>query len=302
MSSGIKKIIPNSIKQNDVVGIVAPASPFNTEELYKGVEIIKSLGFKVNIPQDIFFKKKYLAGEDANRARIINKMFADKNIKGIMSAKGGFGSMRLLPYIDYQTAKKNPKLFIGFSDISALLSAYYTFADIMTVHGPVVTSLAAQDAETIKSFYDTVTLKSDINLKIENGVVIKQGKSEGSIVGGNLATLCHLAGTAYQPDFKDCILFLEDTSEKPYKIDRMLTHIKFAGYFKQISGILLGSFDNCGQIQDIYQIVADKFKKESFPILAGFKAGHDKTNLSFLIGRKAYLNADEKRLSFENVL
>ncbi len=297
----IKKIIPKSIRQDEIIGIVAPASPFNTEEFYTGVEIIKSLGFKANIPEDIFFKKKYLAGEDADRAGIINRMFADKKIKAIMSAKGGFGSMRLLPYIDYKIAKKNPKFFIGFSDISVLISAYYAFADIMTVHGPTVSSLASQDAETIESFYNTVTLKADTNFKIQNGVIIKRGKSKGAIAGGNLATLCHLAGTAYQPDFKDCILFLEDTAEKPYKIDRMLTQMKLAGYFKQISGLLLGSFDNCGDIQDIYQIFADIFKKERFPILAGFKAGHDKTNLSFLIGRKAYLNADDKSLFFENI-
>ena len=229
-------------------------------------------------------------------------MFKDKNIKGIVSAQGGYGSMRLLPYIDYKTAKKNPKFFIGFSDISALLSAYYTFADIMTIHGPTVTALATQNPETIKSFYDTITLKSDISFKIENGVVIKQGKSKGNILGGNLATLCHLAGTPYQPNFKDSILFLEDTSEKPYKIDRMLTQMDCAGYFKQISAILLGSFDNCGDLGDIYQIFADKFKKDKFPILAGLKAGHEKTNLSFLIGRKAHLDTDNKLLTFENIL
>ncbi len=297
----IKKITPKPIRQDDVIGIVAPASPFNIEEFYTGVEIIKSLGFKTNIPQDIFFKKKYLAGEDADRAGIINRMFADRKIKAIMSAKGGYGSIRLLPYIDYKIAKKNPKFFIGFSDISVLLSSYYAFSSIMTVHGPTVSSLANQDPETIESFYNTITLKSNINFKIGDGVVIKRGESKGAIAGGNLATLCHLAGTAYQPDFKDGILFLEDTAEKPYKIDRMLTQMRLAGYFKQISGILLGSFDNCGKVEDIYQIFTDIFKKEKFPILAGFKAGHDKTNLSFLIGRQAYLNADDKSLFFENI-
>ena len=240
-----------------------------------------------------------MAGEDYQRAAIINNLFSEKKIKAVFFARGGFGSMKLLPLLDYKTISKNPKILIGYSDISALLSAIYKKCGLISFHGPMLTTLADAPKKTIHAMLSVLTSQSDIKIKPKRAVVLNPGRVSGTLLGGNLSTLCHLTGTPYLPYFKDCILVIEDRGEALYRIDRMLTHMKLAGYFKGLAGLALGSFTECGQVKEIYKLIQDLFKEYDIPVLAGLEAGHGKENITIPFGLKADLDTDSKMLSIK---
>ena len=289
---------PDRIGPGDRIGIVAPAGPFDRDTFDRGVAVLKDLGFEVMVPPELLDVRRYLAGSDQHRARIVNQLFADKRIDAIICARGGYGSIRLLPLLDYRTIADNPKVFIGFSDITVLLNVLMDRCGLATFHGPVVTSLADAPAETRR--YLTRAVSSDIELEYNSagGISIHPGIGSGRVCGGNLTTLCHLVGTPYAPSFADKILFLEDRAEAPYRIDRMLMHMKLAGCFERLAGVVLGSFENCGPIDEIYQIVAETFQSEMLPILAGLNIGHGKQNFTLPFGIEATLDSDSHSLIY----
>ncbi|MCP5048326.1 MAG: LD-carboxypeptidase, partial [bacterium] len=230
------------IKPGDTIGIVAPAGPFDRQTFFRGVRIIEDMGFKIFMPPRLFEKNRYLAGSDKHRVQFVNQLFADTSIDAIICARGGYGSMRILPMLDYDIIKNNPKAFIGFSDITTLLSVLFTHCNLVTFHGPVVTSLVDASEETKLSLFSNVTSNSNREIKLSGGKTIKLGVATGEVCGGNLTMLCHLVGTPSAPDFENKILFLEDRGEAPYRIVRMLVHMELAGFFKGLSGIILGAF------------------------------------------------------------
>ncbi|MBU4184597.1 MAG: LD-carboxypeptidase, partial [Proteobacteria bacterium] len=260
--------------------------------------ILESMGFYVSVLDDIFDRNGYLAGPDVHRANLLNKLFADSSIKAIICARGGYGSIRILPLLDYNIIRNNPKIFVGFSDVSAILSAIYTKCGLVTFHGPMVTTIADASQKTKESMLSTFF--SDIKLKItiKKGITLRHGSASGIVSGGNLATLCHLVGTPFEPSFKDHILFLEDRGEATYKIDRMLTQMKMAGCFDGIAGLVLGFFEDCGKIGELFSVVDDIFKDDDIPILAGFEAGHGRNNITIPFGITATLDSDRNLLSF----
>lgn len=294
-----KLLMPSMLKPGDTIGIAAPASPFDRNRFNKGVSVLESMGFNIYIPEEIYNVKGYLAGEDYQRAAIINNLFSEKKIKAVFFARGGFGSMKLLPLLDYKTISKNPKILIGYSDISALLSAIYKKCGLISFHGPMLTTLADAPKKTIHAMLSVLTSQSDIKIKPKRAVVLNPGRVSGTLLGGNLSTLCHLTGTPYLPYFKDCILVIEDRGEALYRIDRMLTHMKLAGYFKGLAGLALGSFTECGQVKEIYKLIQDLFKEYDIPVLAGLEAGHGKENITIPFGLKADLDTDSKMLSIK---
>ncbi len=293
-----RPILPPRIFPGDRVGIVAPASPFDRSRFQKGVSVLESMGFHPVFSDALFEADRYLAGTDAHRARAINAMFADSRIRAIWCARGGYGSLRILSLIDYEAVKSNPKGFIGCSDVSAILNAFYFKCGLATFHGPMVVSLGEADDVTQNTLSALLSSKGEFILRPKNPHVIHPGAASGVVSGGNLTTLCHLVGTPHQPDFSGHILLLEDTHEAPYRIDRMLTQMRLAGCFDRLAGILLGSFENCGNSDEIYSIVSHLFSDLDIPILAGFEIGHGKPNLTVPLGVEAVLSADEKLLSF----
>jgi len=294
----LKTLKPPRLKQGDTIGIVAPASHFDLEKFNRGIAVLESMGFNTSVPEILFKKKEYFAGSDLERAEMVNRYFADPTIKAIMCARGGYGSIRILSLLDYKTIQKNPKIFIGFSDISALLSTLYSKCRLVTFHGPTVTTLGNSDQKTKDSLLLMITSGENLEITMESGITIQPGSASGPVLGGNLKTLCHLLGTRFQPDFKDCILFLEDRGEVAYRIDRMLSQMKLAGCFNSLAGLILGNFEDCGDIDEIIRIVCDIFKDDKIPMLAGLEVGHGKTNLAIPTGLNATLNADLKVLAF----
>lgn len=291
--------IPPRLKVGDTIGIVAPAGPFDRDKFDLGIQILKRMGFEVFIPERLFESKGYLAGPDLHRAALVNQLFADASINAIMCARGGYGSMRLLPLLDYDIIENNPKVFLGFSDVSAILAALLSRCGLVGFHGPMVTTLADLPEKTLQSLSHAISSDDTLKIKLSNGVTVKPGSVSGPVWGGNLTTLCHLVGTPFEPSFKNKIVFLEDLGEAPYRVDRMLAHMKLAGCFEGVAGLILGSFNECGSMHEICAIVADIFDDCQIPVLAGLDAGHGTNNLTLPLGIKAALDADRHLLAYQ---
>jgi muramoyltetrapeptide carboxypeptidase len=291
-------LLPARLKPGDKIGIAAPSGPFDRETVFRGIHIIEEKGFEVFFPDGLLEATGFLAGSDDHRAQLVNQLFADKSIDAIVCARGGYGSLRILPMLDYDLIANNPKVFIGFSDITALLTVLFARCGLVTFHGPVVTSLADAHELTVSSLFQTITSDGKLEIEVSNGITMSPGTGSGILAGGNLATLCHLAGTPFAPDFADNILFLEDRAEAPYKIDRMLTQMKLADCFEGLAGLVLGSFEECGPVEEIIKIIKDIFGDYQIPIVAGLDAGHGNTNLTLPIGIEATLDADRHLLSY----
>ena len=293
-----KSVKPVRLKPGDTIGIVAPAGPFDPEKFIKGRAVLESMGFRTVFDETIFQKHGFLAGTDAQRADQVNRLFADGTVQAVACARGGYGSMRILGFLDFETIQKNPKIFVGFSDISVLLSVLHDRCDLVTFHGPVVTTLAHADKETVAAMEWAMTSDTPLELAPENGMVVRSGLASGLVAGGNLTTLCHLVGTPYAPSFKGKILLLEDLGEAPYRIDRMLTQMKLAGCFDGMAGLILGSFESCGPPSEIYALVGDIFEDMNIPVMAGFEFGHGRRNIMIPLGLGATLDTGKERLLF----
>lgn len=289
---------PLRLLPGDTIGVVAPAGPFDVDELYRGIDVLESMGFRTSVPDDLLKKDGYLAGPDIHRADLVNRFFADEKIKAIFCARGGFGSMRTLLFLDFELIQKNPKIFVGFSDISAILAVLYSKCRLVTFHGPVVTTLGNATQETKTAMFSALSSDISLEINVKTAITIKPGLASGPVLGGNLATLCHLVGTPFEPSFEGHILLLEDRGEATYKIDRMLTQMKMAGCFEGLAGVALGSFEACDSMDKIFRIVDQIFSGVRVPILAGFEIGHGRTNIMVPFGLEATLNTDRQSLFF----
>jgi len=286
------------LKEGDTIGIVAPASHFVREKFNKGLAVLESMGFRTQITDDLFARKDYLAGSDEQRADLLNQAFADQKIKGIICARGGYGSLRILNLLDFEVIRKNPKVFVGFSDITAILWALYARCGLVTFHGPTVTGLGNSTLETTAALAQSLKTAERLEIRSKEGITLKEGQANGPIVGGNLTTLCHLLGTPFAPRFNGHILLLEDRGEAVYRIDRMLTQMKLAGCFGRLAGIILGEFRECGPKEDIYKLVQNIFDDTDMPIVAGFDIGHCEPNTTIPLGLEATLDTNRSRILF----
>ncbi|MBL0714633.1 MAG: LD-carboxypeptidase [Desulfosarcina sp.] len=291
-------ICPPRLKRGDTLGIAAPAGPFDIEIFDKGMLVLKDMGFKLKIPDGIYKRNGFLAGSDRERAEIINRLFADPAVGGIVCARGGYGSTRLAPFLDWEGLRANPKVFIGFSDITVLHHLMAARCRLATFHGPMGTTLGSASEDSRKSFWKALTANAPIVIAARQAEVIRPGEGVGPVAGGNLSMLCHLLGTPLQPDFKGRLLFMEDVTEAPYRIDRMLWQMKLAGCFQGLAGIFFGDFVDCGAHQSIVEIIADFFKDSAFPVLTGFPLGHGRVNHTLPMGPQAVLTTDPPQLRF----
>ena len=290
--------IPPRLIAGDTIGVIAPASPFEHEKFYQGLSVLESKGYTVKVAKDLFLRQGYLAGSDSHRARMLHRFFSDRDVKAIICARGGYGSMRILKLLDYKHIGANPKIIVGFSDISALLAAIHTKCSMVTFHGPVVTTFGEIDQESIDAFTTALSTERAVELISENKITIKSGVAVGAVLAANLTTLCHLTGTPFEPELAGRILILEDRGEAPYRIDRMLSQMKLAGCFKDIAGLALGAFEKCGDEESVYRIFEEIFADEQVPVLAGLEVGHRARNLTIPIGIDATLDTDRRSLKF----
>jgi len=287
------------LKPGDPIGIAAPAGSFDADRFQRGVQLIEALGFKTVLPEGLFEKQRYLAGPDEHRARILNGLFSDKTIKAVLCARGGFCSLKILPLLDFDGIRKNPKIIAGFSDISALLSVIFEKTGLVGFHAPVITALAEAGEKEIEAVVSLFMSAEAVTLKMKTGEVIAPGRAEGVVRGGNLASLCQLVGTPYQPDLRGRLLLLEEVNESPYRVDRMLSQMRLAGCLNGVAGVMLGRFDRCGELEEIHDIVRAGFP-DAIPILAGLPVGHNGENMPLPLGLKATLDADNAWLRYHS--
>lgn len=291
---------PRALKPGDTIGIAASSSPFDAEEFHRGVKALESLGFKIYYRQDIFDKKHYLAGSDKRRADELLELLKNQDIKAIFFARGGYGMVRLLPFLDRAKIEKNPKIVLGYSDITSLLVHLHQQDGWVTFYGPVVAKdIWRLDELTKNSLYQAVTMTKPLGPFIFTETEsLNDGTGEGVLTGGCLSLVVASLGTPYEIDTKDKILFLEDTNEKPYSVDRMLTQLVLAGKLKKTRGILFGNFVNAGEAAHFRETVLDVLRDFKGPILFNFPAGHGPVKITLPFGIQTRLTAHEKKLEF----
>ena len=303
----MKLLKPKKLAKGDLIGIISPASnPDDLSKIDKGVQYLEKLGYNVEVGKNVGQKRGYLAGDDKQRLDDLHSMFKNKHVKAIINVRGGYGSGRLLDKINFNLIRKNPKIFVGYSDITALQMAMLKKAGLVTFAGPMlaVDFHGKINSYTEENFWKLLTSTKKIgklkNPEKESFYVLNKGRGEGKLVGGNLALITSLLGTDYQPNFKNTILMVEEIGEVPYRIDRMFNQLKLAKVFNQVNGIILGRFVDCYETDTdtetltLNEIIEDYLADLKMPILYNFKHGHVKQNMTVPFGVNCKLNSSRK--------
>ncbi len=283
---------PPALRPGDSVAVVAPASPFDRTSFERGLEALSTRYRPVFTP-GLFESSRYLAGSDARRQNELAEALESPEVRAVFCARGGYGAMRLLEGLKLPQANK---LLVGFSDITALHAAFQA-AGRTSVHGPVVTQLGALGARVAEPLFRL--LESPSERPVLRGEPIARGVAEAQVVGGNLSVLTRLLGTPFMPRLDGAILFFEDVTERPYRLDRMWHHLALAGAFRRIAGLALGTFTGC----DDKDLAGDRVIRElasatGLPCVMGLPAGHGDDNQSFALGARARLDGSEGTLTF----
>jgi len=272
---------PSRLRDGDTIGIIAPAWSFDQEKFKIGVEQLKAMGFRVKYDNTIFSKYWSMAGHDRERATQINRMFSSKEIKAIFCAKAGYGSIRTIPYLDRSIIRRNPKIFVGYSDITILLYYLYKVGRMIVFHGPVVSGEIHKGMSEISLDYLMLALTHAAplgELRFPTLKILKPGKVTGVLIGGNMSMLDSAIGTPYDIDTDHKILFLEDIGEDLEVIDNYIMHLKLAGKLKKIKGIIFGRMIDCldhsGKHYTVRDILEDALRDVDVPIVYGFPSGH----------------------------
>ena len=240
-------IYPNALQQGDTVMIIAPSGPPTIENVLKGVKVLQEMGLSVVIGKSVYEKYGYLAGRDQVRLDDIHEAFSNHEVKAVFLCTGGYGSARLLPpHIQYEIIRQNPKIFWGYSDITALHTAFSRYAKLITFHGPMVEELGkGVDSLSLSSFNQLFHPYSTILSASECIVPNSSRTVTGQLVGGNLAVLTSIIGSSYEINTANKLLLLEDIGEEPYRVDRMLNQLLLSGKFHECSGVIFTSCHDC---------------------------------------------------------
>ncbi len=297
-----KRNIPKALHKGDTIALTAPAGAvFNQEHVVKIENTLTALGFKTIKGETLYQKEGYLAGTDEFRTNELHQFFKDKNVKAIIAIRGGWGCGRILDKLDYKLIKQNPKILMGYSDITSLLIAITNKTGLVTFHGPVGYS-------TWEEFSTGQVIKTLVNGEkfllrnppgsLEDLETLTSGKAQGKLIGGNLTVITSMIGTKHEPHWKNKILFLEDIGEEPYRIDRMLWQLKQAGIFNRINGLVLGAFTKCEaehpeESFSLAEILDQYFKNTMFPVYKGAAIGHITQKFTLPIGLKVEMDADD---------
>ncbi|RIK61580.1 LD-carboxypeptidase, partial [candidate division KSB1 bacterium] len=280
-----KIIKPPRLRKGDVIGVIAPASPMKPELLEKGVQYLESLGYRIKLGRYVQREHGYLAGTDAERARDLNSMFRDKRVNAIICVRGGYGTPRLLPMIDYAAIRKHPKIFVGYSDITALQLAILRRTGLLTFSGPMVAADMGRGIDPFSEaqFWSMITepeAYGDLQPQQEKEFAgITNGKISGRLIGGCLSLVATVAGSSFMPSLKNSILFLEEIGEDIYRIDRYLVHLREMGLLRQIGGFVLGQMVDCGSSSgtpslSLEDLMRDFIRPLRVPALMNLEYGH----------------------------
>jgi muramoyltetrapeptide carboxypeptidase len=308
--------LPDRLRLGDTVTLLAPASaPPDPKAVDQSVAVLETMGFRVKLGRNTRKRWGYLAGPDRERADDLMRAFADPAVKAVFCLRGGYGTARLLPLLDYQCIRANPKILVGYSDITSLICALLTRSRLLSFHGPMPGSdfLRKDCSDFSRDGWLRVLMDAKPAGGIRRGYsgktieILRRGRVSGQLIGGNLAVLCSTIGTAIQPSFENKILFFEDVAEKPYRFDRMLTHLTNAGVLQKVAGIAVGVCPDCDESipkgageyrQSLRDVLRDRLLPLKIPVVIGLPFGHGPYNATLPVGGPATLDAEQGDLIF----
>ncbi|MGE5838985.1 MAG: S66 peptidase family protein [Deltaproteobacteria bacterium] len=293
------KIKPARLRKGDRIGILAPAGPVLREEVRPGLDFLKSLGFEPVCSPHLYDRKGYLAGDDQARVKDLHAMFRDRKIRAVLCARGGYGIHRILQDLDYGLFSRHPKILVGYSDITALLLAVFKKSGLITLHGPVLRDLLKGDGRNAALLMNLLTTGESMTVNFSDGTIVRKGRAEGVLLGGNLSLICQLLGTPFLPSFKGKLLFIEEKGEPLYRIDRMLSHLLLSGEIEKCAGLMLGSFEECGDPAAVVDLVGDRCSRLNMPIVTGLPVGHGVDNVPLPVGARAVLDTTAMTLGLK---
>ena len=310
-------IKPRALREGSTIAIAAPASGVSRGEVVEAAARLRNFGFKVKLGDHLSRGFGYLSAPDAQRAADYMRFVRDPEVDCIMAVRGGYGVMRILPLLDFDEIRANPKIHIGYSDITGLVNPIYQLSGLVAFHGPVANS--SFDAYTLDSFKRTLmsatpagTFSESDEFKGQSfaearATTIIGGKAQGRLVGGNLSLVCALMGTKWEIDTADSILFLEEINEEPYRVDRLLTQLAISGKLAACAGVALGRFTKSDVVRggefdlslSIEQVLRNVLEPLGIPTLYGMSIGHIRSKLTVPVGALATLDADARTLTYD---
>lgn len=299
---------PERLRVGDTVGLIAPANAtFLPVELDVARETLEALGLRVKAGAHLLDRYGYFAGRDAQRAADVNAMFADPEVRAVLALRGGWGSARLLPHLDYELIRRHPKILMGYSDVTALLNAVHARTGLVTFHGPVGistwTPFSVEHMAAALFEGDALTLANPVELRdglvqAEDRIqVVTPGRARGRLLGGNLTVLSAIVGSPYMPAMDGAILFLEDTGEQVYRMDRMLTHLGLASVLGRLRGFVFGRCTDCKPGEGygaltLDEVLTDHVKPLGIPAFRGAMIGHIDRQFTVPVGLEAEMDAE----------
>jgi len=302
------QIVPPPLISGDSIAVIAPAGiPADRKKYHIGCSVIEDMGFKIINQEKRWPGFDFLSDRDECRLHELHQTWADPEVKAIIALRGGFGSLRLASTINFDVMRENPKLFVGFSDISILLNLIYLRTGLICLHGPVLTSLGYCDKSSLERLYHSLTGKwyNRLEEKVEilrDGPIVK-----GRLLGGNLCSLLTMFGTPVEPQLSGAILFLEDVNEPLYQLDRLFTQFYLSGKFNDVAGIILGDFSSSEDSNSheelrrkefVWNRVCELTAHCEMPVWAGFPIGHGIKNITLPVGAQAIMDSSTRSLSF----
>jgi muramoyltetrapeptide carboxypeptidase len=294
---------PNVLRAGDAVALVSPAGPLAESRVQAAVQELTSWGLRPRVYPHALDTHSFYAGTDEHRAADLNDALADPEIRAVLCNRGGYGAQRILAHIDYDAVRRDPKLLIGFSDITALHGALWTQTGLATVHGPVAgqLELGGLFASTIKrALMSTEPVVVEACSDEPTFRVRTSGIAEGLLLGGNLSMLSTCVGTPYMPDLEGAILLIEDVNEAAYRIDRLLTHLRNCGILQRVGGVAVGQFSEPGNGNAVIKpadVLIERLGDLGVPVLGGLSIGHGDRNIAVSLGTYARLDADSGTLT-----
>ena len=298
-------ILPKRLQRGDTVGVIAPASPPNIEQLKRSFIFLRELGVNVKIGNHVQDINGYLAGTDEDRLHDLHSMFKDPFVHAIFCAGGGYGTGRIAEQINYELIKRNPKILWGYSDITYLHNAIRQRTELVTFHGPMLASDVGKEGfdDLSKKMFQQLFEPKELHYTeyISPLEVIAEGECVGELVGGNLSLIQSMMGTPYELETEGKILLIEDVDEEPYRIDGMLNQLTMAGKLTSAAGIVVGDFKNAVPTNDkpsqsLDEVLDHYLKRLETPVIKGFKMGHCQPHFAMPLGVKAKLSSKTKSL------
>lgn len=285
---------PRALKRGDLVGVVAPGAAVDPQALGRGVRCLEDAGFNVRLGRAVTSREGYLAGSDADRAADLREVFTDPDVKAVIAARGGYGCGRLLGPAPVIGRRDAAKIFVGHSDVTFLLTDLTQRADMVSFHGPLLAGIAS--GSPAAQALIALLHGSQRGWLHQANTVIRPGTATGVLTGGCLSIVTAMLGTPFAVETRGRILFLEEVNEKPYRIDRMLTHLRHAGALSSVAGVIFGEMPGCSAGPDeavsVLQVIEEAFRGAPYPVAYGLPSGHGEGSAILPFGVRVQLAGD----------